>query len=204
MTLLTRVSPWIRRTPVALSVTRPQVAVQGRCLALRAATPSLSPMPTVARPRVTPAAQVSITNPIMLKLVCTVRMQKTTWPTAKSATESRALLTLMGVSHPPVAPTPPVIPMRGLIQLIGRGETTQRQIIDPATATQETRSIPAPSATITLRAGPRPIQTQSLPVASQPTLPMLTGPLMDVTLAVRMKTTTDLRIGICQYLRAGG
>ena len=136
-TLLTKVSPWIRRTPVALSVTRPQVRVQGRCQGLRVASLSLLPMPTAVRPGVTRAAQVRFMNPIMLKPVCTARMQETTWPSAKSATESQGLLTLMGVSPPPVAPTPLAIPMPGPIQLIG-----------PATATQGTRLIPAPSATI--------------------------------------------------------
>ena len=167
MTLLTRVSPWIRRTPVALSVTRPKVPVQARCLALRVASLSLLPMLTAVRPDVTLAAQVRFTNPIMLKPVCTARMQETTWPFAKSATEPQALLTLMGVSHPPVAPTPPAIPMPGPIPLIGRGKMTQRRIIDPATATQETRATPAPSATISLKADQHLIQPR--PAASQTT-----------------------------------
>jgi hypothetical protein len=205
MSPLTKVSPWIRRTQVALFATRPQVAVQGRWLALRVATLSLLPMPTVVKPHVTPAAQVRFTNPIMLKTVCTVRMQETTWPSAKSATDSRALLILMGVSLPPVAPTLPATPLPGPIQPIGRGKMTQRRIIDQATATQGTRSMPAPSVTITLEADPRLIQTQSMPVATLQDLPMQTGPTMNVTLTARVtETMTDLRIGIYQYLRAGG
>lgn len=188
MTPLTGVSPWIRRTSVALSVTRPKVAVQARCLALPVATLSLLPMPTVVRPGVTRAAQARFTNPIMPKPVCTVRLQETTWPSAKSATEPQALLTLMGVSPPPAAQIPPATPMPGPIPPIGRGETTQRQIIDRATATQGIRSIPAPSATISLEADQRQIQPR--PVASQPTLPMQTGPLTNVIREVRTTMTT--------------
>ena len=125
----------------------------------------------------------------------------------KTATLPQALLTLAVGSPLAAAPTLPAIPMPGPIPPIGRGEMTQRQIIDPATATQGTRLMPAPSATITLEADPRLIQTQSMPVATLHDLPMQTGPTMNVTLTARAtvtETMTDLRIGIYQYLRAGG
>jgi len=199
MILLTKELGRIRKTPVALFATRPQVPVPAHCLVLPAASPLISLTQTASHRDVTPVAYVRLIKFRSPPLVCTDLMQETIWLTVKTATEPPAPLTLMAGSHPPAAQTTlPAIPMPGPIPLIGRGKMTQRRIIDPATATRGTRLIPAPSATISLKADQHLIQPR--PAASQ-----TTSEVTNVMRAVQATvTTTDLRIGICQYPRAGG
>ena len=155
-------------------------------------------MQTGSHRAVIPAAYVRPINFHSPPLLCTDLMQETIWPTVKTAMEPQALLTLMAVSPPPAAPTLPATPMLGPIQPIGRGKMTQRQIIDPTTATRGIRLTPAPSATISLKVDQHLIRPR--PAASQPTLQMQTGPLMDVTLEVRtIDDDRSLKCLLCRF-----
>ena len=207
MILLTGIPPKPRKPPVALSAIRPQVPAPVLFPVLPAASLLISLMQMALHLAVILPAYERPMRSLTPPLLYMDLQQRTIWPTVKSATESQGLLPLTAVSPLLAAPMIlPAIPMHGPIQPIGREATTQRRIIDPATAMQEIRSMPAPSATITLEADPRLIRTQWVPVVSQQTLPMQTGLLMGVTLTGRVKgtgATTNVEIRIRQYPRAG-
>ena len=207
MILLTGIPPKPRKTPVALSATRPQVPAQALFPVLPAALLLISPMQMALHLAVIPPVYMHPMKSLTPLLLYMDLQQETIWPTVKTAMESQGLLPSAAVSPLPAARMIlPATPMHGPIQPIGREATTQRRIIDPATAMQEIRSMPAPSAMITLKVGPRLIRTQWVPVASQPALPMQTGLLMGVTLTGRVKgtgATTNVEIRIRQYPRAG-
>ena len=137
---LTGIPPKLRKTPVALFATRPQVPVPAHCPVLPAVSPLISLMQTALPRDVTPQAYEHPMKCHTPTPLCTDLLQETIWLIVKNATESQALLTLPAVSPPLAAQTIlPAIPMPGPIPLIG-----------PATATRVTKSMPAPSATITL------------------------------------------------------
>jgi hypothetical protein len=139
MILLTGIPPKPRKPPVALSATRPQVPAQALFPVLPAASLLISPMQTALHLPVIQPAYERPTKSHTPPLLCMDLQQETIWPTVKSAMESQGLLPSAAVSPLPAARMIlPATPMHGPIPLIGR-----------ATGTRATRSMPAPSATIT-------------------------------------------------------
>lgn len=174
MILLTGIPPKLRKTPVALFATRPQVPVPAHCPVLPAVSPPISLMQTALPRDVTPQAYEHPMKSHTPPPLCTDLLQETIWLTVKNATESQALLPLPAVSPPLAAQrTLPAIPMPGPIQLIGQ-----------ATATQETRSMPAPSATITLD------QDQDL-IQPRPAVMQTASEVTNVMGEVRVRVATN-------------